>query len=212
MAKAQQQDQEAATVTDASANEAVAAEGTEEATTVEKKVVRIDSGFEYRGADFDAGKYYEVDDVPANFVDWHIVRNRHGVEVPKDKVPSGAEVLPDPRPAVQQIRAKIDAERERRMVANQAPRTRGEEPPADQVQANEAGRAKNFASTENIFGGTHSSDGSHTGGTPLGGEQRHTGGSEEEKASLSTEQKEGVEQPAQGQQSQSTSRPRVPRT
>jgi hypothetical protein len=198
MAKAQTQDQPSETSSESSS------EG-----QVQKKIVKITSAFEYRGADFAPGKYYEVDDVPANFVDWHIVRNKKGSVV--DKAPQGAEVLPDPRPAAQEYRDKADAERERQIVAQQQPRTRGEEPSARQVEQNEAGRAETFTSTENIYGGTHGSDGTSGPGVPLGGEQRHTGGSEEEKASLTEEQKEGVPQPKTGD-AQPSQRPRVPRT
>lgn len=123
------------------------------------KVVRIDHEFQYRGANFEAGKYYAVYDEPVNFVDWHIKHNRQGAEVNNpSQLPAGTEILPDPR-----IAAKL-VEGEGTFV-----RPRPEGPVSSVPGEAEAGpsSSRNFASHDNLFGGVHTSTGETKPGEPL---------------------------------------------
>jgi hypothetical protein len=121
-------------------------------------VVRVDRNFEYRGAQFEAGKYYRLKDEPEGFLTNRLDKRENGKVVDEKDVPSGTEILDDPRPAA-------EAAAEREPYIRQEPRQEVERPlPV-------AGAASTFTGTENVFGGTHTPEGSGP-GQPLGADPR----------------------------------------
>lgn len=124
-------------------------------------VVRITREFEYRGANFEAGKFYRLRDEPANFIDFHVVKNKTGVRLEQDEVPKDAEVLEDPRPAArkasdQQKQDEANAIREHQEASQTSEAARAQR----QQDANESNRASNFTSSQNIVENVNTPQGS----------------------------------------------------
>lgn len=135
--------------------------GTQAAPAVREVVVRIDHGFEYRGAFFESEKYYRIRDEPANFIDWHITHNLNGALVDEGKVPADAEVLPDPRPAAYDADAARQRDEKAAILASQ-------QPPAQPQVAPVAGTAAVATTSDTLFGGTETGAGRVAPQTSLG--------------------------------------------
>lgn len=123
-------------------------------------VVRISREFEYRGARFEGGKFYRVRDEPANFIDFHIVKNKTGARLEQDEVPKDAEVLDDPRPAArkasdQRKQEEADAIRQHQEASQTSEAARAQK----QQEANEGNRASTFTSSQNIVENVNTPEG-----------------------------------------------------
>jgi hypothetical protein len=120
----------------------------------------MDQEFEYRGANFEAGKYYRIRDEPANFIDWHILHNAKGQ--PVDSAPSGEEVQDDPRPAAMRQTQDRRTQELARIQRAQAPRATPAKPAP-------AGTAAVATTTENLYGAHHTPEGSKPAQQPATG-------------------------------------------
>jgi hypothetical protein len=117
----------------------------------ETKVIKIDESFSYRGASFESGRFYRVEDKPEGFIAHHVVSNRTGHVVEDQAELEGAEILDDPRPAAVEAAAKARDEETSRRAAENANR---ENRIAENVAHSADGKARVFTSFDNLFGGT----------------------------------------------------------
>lgn len=120
-------------------------------------VIKTLQEFEYRGANFLAGKFYKVRDWPMNFVAMRIEKRKNGYVV--DKVPSGATVLPDPRAGVDKDSAKEAAKYAAKIERESKPVV-VPEPQSGPSRSAGPSLASVATTHENLFGGTDTPEGS----------------------------------------------------